>query len=234
MNLDLLSNVKSLCIGINYDPNFSIIQNSGSIIDELLYSNKSNQALKYFDGVYKDVNEVIFNKKDSKSYMRMNPNDTVIEIYDINQKQLESIFNFIKTDIVYGQLQDNRLKRIKRIGCILRYEIPNRKLSENYIDKTVSDGIENIADANVRFSIKLLTDQAKTSKKVNHYDNVIYNVIKKINDDKLYVTIDYQMYFQPLLAEPKQIKYDDFIERALKYNKNKVNKWLLNNYLADE
>ena len=106
-------------------------------------------------------------------------------------------------------------------------------LAQSFINKTIGQTLEGINDINLRFSKKMASQDAKVKREVLDYRNVIFNIIKHADKNELYVSIDYQKYFDPFLTNVDNLKYSDFISKANNfYNKNYLS-WLNKNYLNE-
>ncbi len=87
-----------------------------------------------------------------------------------------------------------------------------------------------IDDINLRFSKKYPTPQAIIKKNINDYHNIIFSAIKKANKKEIFISIDYQAYYDPALESITGMKFPDFVTSMKKYNSDSFLQWLNRHY----
>lgn len=221
----------SLVIGIRFRANFSISDKFGSILDEILYSRDAFFNQDFFPLVLhtKADEKVLFNRdKDNK--LTINSSNFILELNSIEDINLIDVLESFKNQIVLGVMKKHRIIQINRIGHINRYIFKVPDLAESFIEKTIGETLEGIKDINLRFSRKYTNPEALVKKDVYDYDNTIYNVIKRADKDDLFISIDFQRYFEPFLESTTLLDYDNFMKKTSNYNSSYFLSWLNDNY----
>ena len=107
------------------------------------------------------------------------------------------------------------------------------ELAKKFVDKTIGQTLGGINDINLSFSKRLPVNEALVKQYVNDYDNAIFNVIKKADLNEIFMSIDYQRYYEPFLESSSQIQFDEFISQADGFTQKKYLAWLNSNYIED-
>jgi len=223
----------SLAIGVRYRANFSIEDQLGRIADQILYSKQSFFKPQCFPNVYTNVNEKILVNEKTKDHLIINNSNIILEINFgeyFQASDFDVIVNKFNSDIILGIMKDFRITEINRVGLIKRYLFDIEDLSNNFIKKTIGATLEGINDINLRFSKKLPEYKAFINKDVNDYFNAIFNVIKRADKKELFVSVDFQKYFDPFLNRSSEIEFEKFYEKALSFNNKIFLSWLNKNY----
>jgi len=224
-----------IALGIRFRANFTIEDQLGRIIDTILYSKNS-----YFDPtVFPKVRGLIGGKllfnEETDDKLHIDNSNIILEISFNNKSKFklerlsEIIYNFEK-EIIDKIMTDFKIKEIIRIGYVRRYLFQIHKLADSFVNKTIGNTIEGINDINLSFSKKIINPNGLIKKDVFDYDNAIFNVIKKSDLDEIFMSIDYQRYFEPFLPISSEIKFPKFIESATNFNENIYPEWLNRNY----
>lgn len=104
------------------------------------------------------------------------------------------------------------------------------ELADVFINKTIGSTLEGINDINLRFSKKINSGRMINLKGVNDYYSAIFNVIKTADRDELFMSIDYQKYFDPFLPSSSEIEFEEFVKRVNGFNSKTYLNWLNKNY----
>jgi len=223
--------LESIVIGIRYRANFSITDNFGSIIDEILYSKGAFFNQYFFPLViHSKVDERVLFNKDNKNSLTINSSNMIIELHNNDKLNLNKIVESFKSQIVFGVMKKYKITQINRIGFINRYKFKEPTLANNFIEKTIGETLEGIKEINLQFSRKYTILEALVKKDTYDYYNAIYNVIKRADKDELIVSVDFQRFYEPVLESTSLIKYDQFIDKVHNYNLKDFLSWLNNNY----
>lgn len=221
----------SIVIGIRYRANFSIADNFGSILDEILYSQGAFFNQDFFPLViHSKVDEKVLFNEDNKNSLTINSSNMIIELHNINKVNLEKIIESFKSQIVFGVMKKYKITQINRIGFIRRYIFKEPNLANNFIEKTIGETLEGIKDINLQFSRKCTISEALVKKDTYDYYNAIYNVIKRADKDELFISVDFQRFYEPVLESSSLIKYEQFIDKVYIYNLEDFLTWLNKNY----
>jgi hypothetical protein len=143
---------------------------------------------------------------------------------------LDELNKNYEIEIINGIMKDFKFNRIRRIGYVNRYIFNIADLADKFTKKTVGDTIGGINDINLRFSKKYPTPKAIAKKSVNDYHNLIFSVIKKADKDEIFISVDYQAYFDPALESIRDMNFLDFITSMEKYNLDTFLQWLNKHY----
>lgn len=224
-----------IAIGIRFRANFSIEDQLGKIVDTILYSKNSFFNPDKFPKVRNMIGRKILFNELSEDRIHIDNSNIILEInFNENSKfKKENIGNIIdafENEIIDRILRDFKIKEIIRVGYIKRYLYQIDELATSFVNKTIGNTIDGINDINLSFSKKIPTTDGLAKKDVNDYDNVIFNIIKKSDLDEIFMSIDYQRYFNPFLPIAAEIKFSTFIQRANAFNDNNYPDWINKNY----
>ncbi len=226
-----------LAIGTRFRANFGVEDRLGAMVDEILYSEDSYFNANVFPGVAADVGtRQLINQRNGDSLVLDNSN----VVLDVNFGSAKSTFaranaaqivDAYKRQILSGVLRDYKIKQIGRIGLVRKYLFPSKVLADTFVDRTVGGTLEGITDINLRFSKRYPADESLVRKGVQDYYNVIFSIIKKPDRQEIFMSVDYQLCFSPLLPGPEEIAFDDFVSRVMNYNRKSFVTWVQSNYL---
>ncbi len=225
-----------IVIGIRYRANFSIEDSLGAIVDKVLYDKKAFFNPNIFPLVQNTGNgKLLFNDKNSDRLTINNSNIVLDLLFDgyFPKEDCELVINKFNEQIIEGIMKQYKITEIIRIGIVKRYLFQLEDLAESFINKTIGNTLDGISDINLRFSKKIPTSEAMVHREVLDYSNVIFNIIKQSDKNELFVSMDYQKYFDPFLSSVNELKYDDFIKTMSSFNKNNYLSWLNKNYLNE-
>lgn len=221
----------SLGIGLKYRPNFSLRDNFGNIIDDILYSRGSLFNEDFFPESKTEFNEHILFNKDTNNNLRIGSHGSYVEVVSElgNNKFFSNITTAFKNNIIYGAFNKYKLTQIAMIGLVNRYLIKDKDYS-NYIVRYFTNNVtQDINSLDIKFTRRKPVPESLAKKKVNDHINIIYNIIKKTELDEIFLSIDYQLRYDPYLTDVSQIKFDDFVSNCNAVN-NKEFKKLTNIY----
>ena len=66
---------------------------------------------------------------------------------------------------------------------------------------------------------------------MNDYNNVIFNIIKRSDREEIFMSVDFQSYFDPYLPSYNEIEFNPFVDEVEIFIKNKYLPWLNSNYV---
>lgn len=222
-----------IAIGIRYRANFALEDQLGKIVDQILYKCGNYFNPQKFPMVYTNINEKVLINESTSDHITINTSNIVLEInfgneFEVNDK--EEIFKNFNKEIIEDVLKKYKITEINRVGIINRYLFKIEELADQFINKTIGSTLEGINDINLRFSKKLTTENALVSKDVNDYYNAIFNVVKKADREELFMSIDYQKYYDPFLPSSSGINFLDFVSKTANFNSKTYLTWLNKNY----
>jgi len=244
----MIDNVKKylvgVIIGIRFGPSFSIRDDFGSITDKILYRKDSFFNEKMFPIILTNPAEIRLQGEGTGDNLIVNSTDVILTCNldnpdvsldsklspKIKLDTLAELNKNFEKEIIQGIMKEFKFSRISRIGYIHRYIFNIAELSKKFTKKTIGDTIGGISDINLRFSKKYPTPQAMAKKGVNDYHSVIFNVIKKADENEIFISIDYQAYYDPALESVKDMKFSDFLASMERYNSDTFLQWLNKHY----
>jgi len=222
-----------IAFGVRYRANFAIEDQLGTIVDQILYSKNSYFNKHVFPLVERRVNEKVLIDPNTKDVLTINNSNIILEINFSEKFNLSSIDDLIENfdrQIIDGVLKRFDITEIARVGFIKRYLFNIDKLAKNFIKKTIGQTLDGVNDIDLKFSRKFPVPESLTKKNIYDYDNAIFNIIKRADKDELYISVDYQKYFEPFLQSSVGINFQDFAKKANEFNSKNYLNWLNTNY----
>jgi imidazole glycerol phosphate synthase subunit HisF len=219
----------SIAIGIRFRANFAIEDKLGSIVQLILHTRNSLFNPEIFPVVLSDGGEKRLMNEKTGDYLRVNNSNIVLEMNLEEQTKLDDIPEINKRfnqDIVNGIMKEFNITQINRVGYIKKYLFKIEELSKVFIKKTIGGTLEGVNDINLRFSKKFPIEEALARKGVNDYHNVIYNIIKIAGKDEIFMSVDYQRYYDPFLDSVSGLKFLGFVDKMERYNSKNYLEWL--------
>ncbi len=233
---DPMESLVGIVIGIRFRANFSVEDQLGNIVDTVLYSKDSFFNPSVFPEVYSDVNERVLVNKDADNHLRINSSNIILEMNlkdGLDRKYISRINDRFYHEIIRGIMKQYKITQINRVGYIKKYLFKIEELARGFLDKTLGNTLEGINDIILRFSKRYPVQEALIKNGVKDYYNAIFNIVKRANTRDLFISVDYQRYFDPFLVSSSQLEFKDFIKRAEDYNSKDFLTWL-NKYCSNE
>jgi hypothetical protein len=226
-----------IAIGVKYRVNFSVEDQLGSILDSILYSKDSYFNYKVFPRVGGTLGKRILINEKTDDQLRIDNTDIILEIqfgFDngFSKSDYPTILRKFDENIINGVMVKFGIHQISRIGLIKRYLFPIEDLAKTFVDKTVGRTLEGVNDINLRFSKRMPVPEAFVKQNVNDWSNAIFNIIKKADTNDIFMSVDYQLYYQPYIDKPSQVKFSVFTESVETFNKKRYLPWLNTNYIG--
>ncbi|MFA6925299.1 MAG: hypothetical protein WC223_13720 [Bacteroidales bacterium] len=223
-----------VAIGIRYRANFSIEDQLGKIVDQILYNKNSTFDANVFPLVQNNVaDKSLFNDKTGDSLL-INNSNIIVEINfgkTFETKDYSTIIESFNKEIIEGILKCYKITEINRVGIIKRYLFKVEDLAKSFLNKTIGGTIDGVNDINLRFSKKFPVSDSLVQKEIYDYHNAIFNIVKKADRDEIFMSIDYQKYFEPFLSTASQIGFIEFAQNVDRYNNGNYVEWINKNYL---
>jgi hypothetical protein len=234
MAIQLDESLMSIALGIRFRPNFSIEDQLGRIIDQILYSENSFFNNKIFPNVTVGMGSKTLIDPNTGDQITIDNSNIVLEIVfgdKFSIKDRQEILNHFENDIIKGIMKKFEIKEIARIGYVNRYLFKIEDLARKFIDKTIGNAFEGINDIKLTFSKKFPVPEGLFKATVNDYDNVIFTVIKKADLSEIFMSVDYQRLYDPFLSAVSQIEFRPFINQAEIFNQKGYLSWIEKTYL---
>ncbi len=225
-----------IAIGIRFRANFSIEDQLGRMVDQILYSNKSFFNPSVFPLVRSNIGRrTLVNEKTNDRLLIDNSNIILeLQFSDSATFKMQDHLNILskfESDIIKGIMRSFAIREIVRIGYIRRYLFQERDLAKVFIDKTIGQTLEGVNDINLRFSKKMPSNEGMIKKGVADHENAIFNIIKKSDADEIFMSVDFQKIYDPFLPTALEINFSPFISEAESFNNKQYLPWLNKNYI---
>lgn len=233
--LNINDHFVGLAIGVRFRANFSIEDQLGTIIDEILYSKKSYFNPTRFPQVRGLIGSKILCNERTQDRMEIDNSNIIIDVNftdeGFKKDDSEMIKKMFGEQIVNGIMKNFKIKEIVRLGYIKRYIYKMENLADSFVNKTIGSTLGGINDINLSFSKKFPTSEGLIKQDVHDYDNAIFNVIKKSDLNEIFMAIDYQCYYHPFLNDVSELETKPFFDRAESFSGKNYLDWLNKNYL---
>ena len=228
--------LSGIAIGIRFRPNFSIEDRFGSLVDQILYKKDSYFNPEMFSQFLSNPSERRLIDEQTGNNLVINTSNIILQITfgdKIKVDDMDTINGRFEKDIINDVMDKFEITQINRVGYIKSYLFKIEELSRVFINQTVGETLEGVNDINLRFSKKYPLQESMTKKDVSDYDNVIYSIIKRADRDEIFISIDYQRYFDPTLDKAGQLEFTKFLSSVEHYNSVNYVKWLDAYYRKD-
>ena len=231
-NLDKF--IAGIALGVRFRANFSIEDQLGQIIDKILYSKNSFFNPSVFPLVKSDVGRRMLINEETNDVLRIDNSNIILEIQTdakFKVKDIPKILKHFDTEIIKGIMKSFAIKEIVRVGYIRRYLFEMQDLAKTFVDKTIGGTLGGVNDINLSFSKKIPVAEAIAKRDVNDYNNAIFNIVKKADLNEIFMSVDFQSFYDPFLTASTDIPFKSFIETAESFNKKNYLPWLNSNYI---
>ena len=227
-------NLIGIALGVRFRANFSIEDQIGQMVDHLLYSKGAFFGPSVFPTVRSGVGKKILFNDATNDLLRIDNSNIILEITcggTFNASDTAVLQRQFNSEVINGIMRIFKIKEIVRLGYVKRYVFKTEQLAKRFVDKTIGQTLDGINDINLSFSKRLPVVGALVKQDVNDYDNAIFNVIKKADANEIFMSIDYQRYYEPFLESASQVGFDDFIGHADGFTNKQYLPWLNSNYI---
>jgi hypothetical protein len=195
-------NIIGITLGIRFSRSFRLLDITGNIVDNILYSELSPFGKEFFPKIQElpSREKTLYNPS-TTNYLRINSDDIILGI-SINQ-DFESKYDWIKTSILkyYKEVlfKNYQIINIHRIGIIFTYKIPKSKVPTSSIALLTNNSIKDAENINISFSRKIASSTALIRKNVQDYMNTIYTYEELV--ESMVASLDYQYYYDPIIED---------------------------------
>ena len=238
MEKEITKYLTGISIGLRFGPSFSVCEEAGGIIDEILYSQDSYFNKELFPKVSSLPFQLRLENQETGDYLLISNQDIILNINFVDTlvisnldikpiQQLNDITDIHNNFKLFLELlNEYSVDRIQRLGYVHRYTINEQQLIKNVVDHLVGNTINGVNDMQLRFSKKYPVQEALIKKGINNYHNVIYILEKKTDLENLNISLDYQEFYEPLLENTAKIDFGNFMERLERYNTETLPEWI--------
>lgn len=226
--MNLKKDIKSITLGIRHSRSFRLRDESGRLVDDIVYNEDSPFGAEMFPEV-RDTNtreRILFNSE-TDEYIRINTDDLILKIkvdgnFDAKIKFLnEKVLPYFKTHL----FKKYELININRIGIIFGHEISDKQKLKSIIPLITQSKINKAQNINLTFSVKDDVQESLYRKNVNDFKNYIFS-FSEIKDDKLEANLDFQYYYEPVFYDLRECDTEKFINDAITFLENKYYPWI--------
>lgn len=227
-------NLIGVVMGVRFRANFSIEDQIGQMVDHLLYSKGAFFNPNVFPTVRSAVGKKALLNEETNDSLRIDNSNIILEIAyggTFNAADTTELQHKFNSEVINGIMRIFKIKEIVRLGYVKRYVFKMEQLARRFVDKTIGQTFGGINDINLSFSKRLPVMGALVKQDVNDYDNAIFNVIKKADLNEIFMSIDYQRYFEPFLESSSQVGLEDFLSHANGFTQKHYLPWLNSNYI---
>lgn len=225
-----------IVIGVRFRANFSVEDQIGRIVDDIIYAEDSFFGSNVFPYVQSNVGKKRLVNENTNDSLLVDNSNIILEINfgsTFKSSDANKIIDQFHNQIIKGIMKKFAIREIMRVGFVKRYIFKLEGLADRFVNKTIGKTLEGINDINLSFSKKIPVPEAFIKKNINDYDNAIFNVIKKSDLSEIFMSIDYQRYFDPFLESTTQenFSFKEFVNCAEQFNNGKYLPWLNSNYI---
>ena len=145
-----------VAFGVRYRANFSIEDQLGSTIDQILYSKNAFFNEHIFPLIEGHINQKILVNDKTGDKLTINNSNAILEINfggTFKKSDIDELTKQFQSEIIDGVLKKQKVTQIVRAGVIRRYLFEEKDLAKNFINKTIGT-IEGVNDIDLRFSKK--------------------------------------------------------------------------------
>ncbi len=224
-----------IAIGIRFRTNFVIEDQLGKIADTILYSKDAFFNPKVFPTATTSAAAKDLINDNTQDYLHIDTSNVILEVNfgknsTFNINDLDNILDNFDKQITKGVLKEYSITQIRRVGFVRRYLFGNEILANSFVSKTIGDVLGGVNDINLGFSKKIPLVSSLVKKDVLDYDNAIFNIIKRADRNEIFMSLDYQGFFDPLLPSSTLIEFPTFLKRANNFNLNQYANWINSYY----
>lgn len=220
-------NLKSITIGVRYQINNSIEDNLGKITDEILFTKNTPFPPEFFTEARSGADLKLLSAVNKETYLLLKNTDTIFNNIIVNNEiDLDKEFDKFNQYIYKAVLTKYKIKRLIRYGIIYNFCIDNKNVISSIQKYYLKDMIDNVNQFDLIFSKKFPTIENIVKKTKDDYTNIIYKISKKPDEEKLYVSIDYQEVYIPKVSRIELKPINEFFNRSKQKIKSNVFKWI--------
>lgn len=221
--------IDKIAFGVRYEPQWKIVDYMGSLIDEILRTPGTPFGPDRFTHSKREADEQILINNSTNERLLFNASDTILEmkIDSFDLQDIDNIANEFEKRVLSILKDKVHLRKISRYGILFKLKECSEELSTTPIEHFVDSEFENTRTMDMKFARRLPKDEAVIKSGVNDYRNIIYRFVQN-EDSKVFITFDYQEYFDPMLDrdEWEKRKFTEFVERGLVYYEKQFSSWL--------
>ena len=175
------------------------------------------------------INERALINTVTQDSLRFNQQDTTLN-YNVKSRHFDSIMKLASDYEIFvlGALRKIiKVRNISMYGILFMLSECSPNLATSPVDHYLCNDFSDIRSAALHFTKRIPTIEALAMKDINDYKNIIYR-INQHQDGKVYISVDYQEYFQPFLGINAWTDkpFNEFVDRGLQYLEGEFTSWL--------
>ena len=223
-----LAEIQQLAFGVRYEPQFKFMDEIGAVIDEILRADGTPFGPDTFTQTESLPSQYRLLNDKGDSWLVINAQDTILQmqVKTKDEAQVDELAEGFQEYILDPLRRIGRVKNIARYGVVFRFTEEKAASLENPPIKRYLSEFPNVNSLVMQFSRRLAVEEALAMKPVNDYRNAIYSVAQS-ESGEVQISIDYQEYFQPLLAlaDWDEKPFPTFVERGTEYVHDEFHQW---------
>jgi hypothetical protein len=217
--------------GVRYEPQFSITDYAGGVIDEILRAEGTRFGPSVFPGLDTAPNEQTLSNPETKNFLRINYQDCILGFSMDGSRRLDDLQqlgNDFATYVLQPLRQLTGLGNIIRVGMVIQLADAHKALKVKPIEKYLAPDFSNATTLRMRFTRRMAAEEGFVKKGVDDYRNVIYQIAEE-EDGSVAIALDYQHFYKPMLdgAEWDERPFDKFVKSGLDYFETEFQKWFI-------
>lgn len=204
--------------GIRTVRSFSVEDKLGAIVDEILYSDKSEFNEKMFPEVRDNHNTKLLFDPIKQNKFTITPQDFIFE-YNVEsnfQKEFDLFLNNFN-DIIINKIFNNfKIKNISRYGFIIKSELDAKDKFLQEISSVIKKHKGDDDSLSMRFNVITKKPLELPTMITEDYDNEIVTYDRINSNTPLIFSVDYQKYFKPELniIADATVSFDKFCNNS--------------------
>lgn len=218
-------------IGVRFRPYFPIIDSFGKIIDYILNSRPSIFSSRFPAVGEPSSHERILVNEDTDDKFTIDITNMIVNITykesdGFKKSDLASVINDFDHIILKGILNELRITNIHRIGLVKKFTIKDEALVHALLSNILNKSFSDINQIDLQFVKKILLSSSMVKKSENNYDNAIVTIKKEAKLDEIYISLDYQRFFEPNLNSASKINLHELEDLSNLYIKDNLVSWV--------
>ncbi|PKM47527.1 MAG: hypothetical protein CVV03_02610 [Firmicutes bacterium HGW-Firmicutes-8] len=224
--MSLINNIDEITLGVRFSKSFRVMDISGEIIDDVLYSKGSPLFKKYENLDRRGAAIILNNKSIDQDYFKITPSDIILNVLvddDFHKKFSwikEKIMPYLKKDL----FTSFNIRNIMRIGIVFSHKVPGISELGNLVSVFTNGHIDKANNVNFIFSKKYDARVYLYRDDSTDYKNCIYSFTQL--EDGYKVSLDYQYFFNPMMEDLRQCFGETILRDARNFLEKDFYEWV--------
>lgn len=228
--MDVIDHFSGFALGIRFRVNFKIESWLGEIVDSILFAKgRRTFSPKVFPEINNGINSKTLINRITNSSLMITNSDIVLDINflseDFQKQRFDQYLQDFQTEVLKEIRRKTKIEEIERVGLIQRYLVPGDCFQPLLKNLSFGD-TDGFNELNLLTQRRLPTIDAKLHENTNDFTNVITQLTKSPSINKLGVSVDYQSYYDPPLADLDEVDIPAFLQKGQGYISANSVPWL--------